>query len=588
MLRRSADHGPSSLQSILRGFWPYLPAVAILGLLASLADGVGVAFFIPLVSLLLPDQARATLPEPLGSIIGLFDRYDGPTRVMVLGAAIIALILLKGLLEGANTGLTASIQGRVGSRIREGLARCLLSIDYPFFLRADNNRLSHILASDSWLVIDALQWILRLIPAVAGLLVFGGLLAWLNVKLFLVVLAGSAAMQAVLSQLEQRQKRLSFEFLDRNQRLWKRLSTLIQAPRVIRLFGQQEREEQRTSRAIDQLRKTVVVGQAAKAFAGPVTDVLVAVICLTVVVIGYRGGMSVPAIAVFLLLMTRAQPHAKAIINARFSIASLRSSFGEVDWLLSQRLPRLDDQGTTSGIRLDREIAIDSVCYTYPDGTMALDSVSATIQPGVATAIIGESGSGKTTLVNLLCRLIEPMSGEIRLGDLPIRDCDRRDWARSIAVAGQGSELVPGTVLENIAYACPHASIAEIEDVARAAGADEFIALLPQGYETAVGPSGLGLSGGQRQRIGLARALMRRPDLLILDEATSAVDAVTERKIMKLIAEHRFFRTLLIVSHRPSTIAACQYGIVLDKGRVSQAGPLEHLPYYRKMAGDSR
>jgi subfamily B ATP-binding cassette protein MsbA len=206
----------------------------------------------------------------------------------------------------------------------------------------------------------------------------------------------------------------------------------------------------------------------------------------------------------------------------------------------------------------------------------------------VATALMGESGSGKTTLVNLLCRLLEPQSGDIRLGDDDIRQFDPEAWRRRVAVAGQDSELVVGTVFDNIAYGRPDASMADVAEAAAAAGAEEFIAALPQGYDTRVGPSGFSLSGGQRQRIGLARALMARPDLLILDEATNAVDAAAEAEIMKLIGQGRFFRTALIISHRKLTLSHCEFGIVLRDGRVTDAGALHDLPYYREMAGEPR
>jgi len=188
-------------------------------------------------------------------------------------------------------------------------------------------------------------------------------------------------------------------------------------------------------------------------------------------------------------------------------------------------------------------------------------------------------------LVNLLCRLVEPEAGDIRLGDGAIDRFGPNQWRHRIAVAGQDNELVSGTVAENIAYGRPDASIAEIEAAARAVGADSFIAALPQGYDTLVGLHGLSLSGGQRQRIGVARALLRNPDLLILDEATSAVDALSDREIVKLATEHRHFRTLLIVSHRKTTVAACELGIVLSDGRVAEAGRLADLAYFQRMAG---
>jgi len=174
----------------------------------------------------------------------------------------------------------------------------------------------------------------------------------------------------------------------------------------------------------------------------------------------------------------------------------------------------------------------------------------------------------------------------IRLGDAAIDTIDPASWRRRIAIAGQDSDLVTGTVAENIAYGRPDAPFAEIEAAARATGADAFIAALPEGYDTPVGPQGINLSGGQRQRVGVARALLLNPDLLIFDEATNAVDALSDMEIMKLASEHHHFRTLVIVSHRKTTVAACQSGIVLDQGKVVEAGPLAGLAYFRQMAGD--
>src|SRR5207253_952939 len=252
-------------------------------------------------------------------------------------------------------------------------------------------------------------------------------------------------------------------------------------------------------------------------------------------------GMSLPAVTAFLLLLTRTQPHARTISQARLGIASFEGSLREVEWLLDQPGRMAGEREQDGGIRLDQPIVFDNVSFTYPNGHRAIDGVSCTITPGVATALLGESGSGKSTLVNLLCRLVEPEAGDIRLGDSAIDGFDPGQWRGRIAVAGQDNELVNGTVAENIAYGRPDAGAAEIEAAARAVGADTFIAALPQGYDTVVGLHGLSLSGGQRQRIGLARALLLNPDLLILDEATSAVDALSDREIVKLATEHRHF-----------------------------------------------
>ena len=586
MLRRTTDHGRSPLVPFTLG--RFLPLVGALGLLASLLEGAGIGLFIPLIALLSSNSGGTGMPRLIGAVAAQFNGYEPQTRAAILASAIFALILLKGIVQAANDSLAAYVEGRIGADIRQAVASKLLDLDYPFFLVTDGARLSHIVATDCWFVQDAAHSTLALIPAAMGLLVFAALLAWLNLKLFLVVAVGGVAVQAMLRLFERRQQQLGTEFTARNQRLWERLLTLVQAPRVIRLFGQQRREEQRTSAAIERLRHNVIASQTTKAIAQPAMDAMVALLFLAVLIAGYRDGMSLAAITVFLLLLTRAQPHARRISTARFSLASLRGSLGEVEWLLSQPSPPAERHPKAPELRIDRDIVLEDVSYDYPDGSRVIDGLSATLPAGATIALMGESGSGKTTLVNLLCRLLEPQSGAIRLGEDPIGDFDPRSWCRRIAVAGQDSELVTGTVFENIAYGRSDASMEDVAEAARAAAAEEFIAALPQGYDTRLGPSGFSLSGGQRQRIGLARALLARPDLLILDEATNAVDAATEAEIMKLIGEDRFFRTAIVISHRKHTLGRCEYGIVLAKGRVSEAGRLPDLCYFREMAGEPR
>jgi len=583
MLRRaSARKWP--LADIRRKYLPYVPLVAALGLLASLLEGAGIGLFIPLLALLMAEPAQ--MPHLLGELMALFPSGSVREQSIYLGAAILGLILLKDLVQALNGCLLAALGARIGADVRNGLARTLLSVDYPFFLRYDLARLTRIMATDSWFVVEAARSALALIPAAASLIVFGLLLAYLNFKLFLLVLLGAACIQALIYLFEQRQGRLSHEFTASSEALWQRLLTLLQAPRVVRLFGQEAREQERSEAAIDRLKRSLRASSSLTAFIHPAVDALLALLFVTVLLAGYWGGMSVPAITAFLLLLTRTQAPARTISQSRLGIASFEASLREVEWLLSQAGQPADDAQQDDAPRLDRPIAFDEVSFAYPNGTHALDRVTCTIEPGVATALLGESGAGKSTLVNLLCRLVEPQAGCIRLGETSVRDVRPEHWRSRIAVAGQDNELVGGTVAENIAYGRPDASFADLEAVARAAGAHDFIAALPQGYDTPVGPTGLGLSGGQRQRIGVARALLLNPDLLIFDEATSAVDALSDREIVKLATEHRHFRTLLIVSHRKTTVAACEHGIVLADGRVAEAGTLANLAYFQQMAGD--
>ena len=585
MLRRAGGRRESPLADIRRRILPSVPLVAALGLLASLLEGAGIGLFVPLLALMLDPAASAAVPEPLRSLVTLFDDAGTQRQILLFGMAIVALIVLKNVVQALNDCLLVSIRARIGRDIRRGLARSLLSVDYPFFLEQDKARLTRIVATDSWLVVEAAGLTLALIPAVTALLVFSVLLALLDLKLFLLVLIGSAVVQAVIYAFERRQRRLSHKFTQSSQLVWLRHLTVLQAPRVIRLFGQQEREEERAGVAIEQLWRSLRAANYLNALVHPAIDTLIALLFVTLLLIAYWSGMSIPVITAFLLLLTRAQPHARTINRARLDIAAIEGSTHEVEWLLSQGNSTVVRPEAPDDLRLDRSIVLEDVSYAYPNGSRAIDGVTLTIEPGTTTALLGESGSGKTTLVNLLCRLIVPQSGSMRLGEKDVGAIEPDAWRLRIAVAGQDSDLVSGTVAENIAYGRPDAAAEDIEAVARAAGAHGFITALPLGYETPVEGQGLNLSGGQRQRIGVARALLLNPDLLIFDEATNAVDALSDMEIMKLTAEHRYFRTLLLVSHRKTTIAACEQGVVLSDGKVTEAGPLATLDYFRTMSG---
>jgi subfamily B ATP-binding cassette protein MsbA len=308
-----------------------------------------------------------------------------------------------------------------------------------------------------------------------------------------------------------------------------------------------------------------------------------ALLFVGVLVLGYRLGVSLASVAAYLVLLARAQPYAVTFGRARVEYASMYSSIGRVSWLLGQSPSSQSIGGSRTVASIDAAIEFDCVSYRYPDGRLALEEASFTIRPGVATALIGKSGAGKTTIVNLLCRIVEPSSGEIRHAGLPLPTVSPNEWRDRIAVAGQDVDLLDGTIEENISYGVRSVTHEEIVEAAKAARVHDFIEALADGYASHVTLHGLNLSGGQRQRIGLARALIRKPDLLILDEAVSAVDALSEREIVNIIRERRGFKTALVISHRQSSLQACEDAIVVEAGQVKSAGPLQSVSYFGTM-----
>lgn len=286
------------------------------------------------------------------------------------------------------------------------------------------------------------------------------------------------------------------------------------------------------------------------------------------------GKLSMGALIASVILTGRALTPLAQIAQTLTRISQTRTAYRAIERMMQAETERPAGKRYLARDRLAGGVSLHKVSFSYPgasDGS--LDDVSLEIAPGEKVAILGPIGSGKSTLARLMLGLYAPSSGSVRMDGTDIRQIDPDDLRRNIGSVLQDAWLFSGSLRDNITLGAPHASDAELLESARLAGVEDFAASRADGLDRMIGERGEGLSGGQRQSVALARALLGRPPVLLLDEPTSAMDAMTERAVIARLKDHLGERTLIVVTHRPSLLELVDRVIVMGQGRIVQDGP---------------
>jgi len=287
------------------------------------------------------------------------------------------------------------------------------------------------------------------------------------------------------------------------------------------------------------------------------------------------GVMTIGTLVAFTTLQNTLFRPITGLLSTGVSVISSLALFARIFEYLDLPVD-VDDPAHPVGIdpaRVAGHVRLEDVSFAYPGaGRPAVSGVDLDVPAGRTLALVGETGSGKTTLASLIARLYDPSSGSVRIDGIDVRDIRLADLSAIVGVVSQETYLLHTTVRENLRYAKPGATDAEIEDAARAAQIHDLISGLPDGYDTMVGSRGHRFSGGEKQRLAIARTLLRDPRVLVLDEATSALDTETERAVQKAFDNLAEGRTTITIAHRLSTVRGADQIVVLDHGRIAETG----------------
>ncbi|MEQ8965584.1 MAG: ABC transporter ATP-binding protein [Azospirillaceae bacterium] len=562
----------------LRALWPaiadkkpWLAGMVVLGFVASFVETLGVSF----VVLLLFGAIRG--PESIGgdgATAGLLDTIYGVATWVVgdsligLAVLIAAAVLIKSLVVGAYSVLAAWVQYTVHHRVREAIYARYMEVAYDDIARQDYGTLANTLIGESWEVSSVVQALSRILINLASMTVYGLFVLALSWPLGLMAAVGGLVVVAVLRLARDRLRRLGRRATGLNEALTESAFSGLQAMRTIRAFGAEAREVARFATVSRRVSRVFVRLTALDHLIRPGTEMLSLVMLGAVIALSFAIGNTTAVTVAVVALLWRLQPQMREIEHNLVTLAGKEYAVGVVARAIDRRGKRFPPEGTVRFEGLREAIVAEDLGYTHPGSSEpTLTGLSFTIPRGETVAVAGPSGAGKSTLVNLLLKLYEPAAGTIRVDGTPLPEIERSSWLARIALTGQDVDLIEGTIAENLRLGSPLAGDAVLRAALAEADILDFVDGLPDGIETRVGERGLRLSGGQRQRLALARALVGEPEILILDEATNAVDAGSETRIMERLRRSRPSLTLIVIAHRGTVLDLADRRIFLEAGR---------------------
>lgn len=543
-----------SLSALLSYAWPYrwkLAIVTVLSLLGALA------------SLAIPWLAAQLLG-------GVLDASEARLELVV--PLLIAALLLLTLLSVANSLVSASVSARILADLRESVYGHIQCLPLAFH---DQNRQGELITLMSWDVAMLSGFISGSVAASFSAVITAAgsmiILFWIDPGLALVLPITIPAFYIAMKFSGRRLRAISGHVRSAEGQVMSRLEQNLQMLPAIKSFAREEIEQRDYDADVETARRLRIEEARIYAILGPAMQLLVGLGVVAVILLASRGIASreMDASQLFGFLL-----YAALLTRPIGTLADLYGQFNGARGSL-ERLAKVLEEEREPGYRATGtveashgEIVFDGVWFAYPGREDILRAASITVRSGEIVAITGENGAGKTTLVRLLMGLYRPRQGTIFLGGQDISEIQLQDLRRQIGYVPQRALLFNGSVHANIAYGLESEDEVAVERAARLAQAWDFIAKLPQGLDTVIGDHGVRLSGGQRQRIALARALIKDPPVLILDEATSMYDLEGEAAFVDACSSALSGRTVLLITHRPASLALADRELKIADGKI--------------------
>jgi len=500
-------------------------------------------------------------------------------QIVFVLTLIIALRVLRLFVNLVNDIVSTKISARIVNDMKKIIFKSIDRLSVSFFTNRSTGGLMNQVNNDAnriyWFFVEGVPVIIinvaQFVTVFVIMMIINPLLTLLSLMLVPIVIM-------LIGRLFRHSQKLHFRRYSKERSMNSLLSDLLTGIRVVKTFSREKTEAKRFDKVSTQLANESKKASYYGSTAFPMVNLL---IYIGVIVIWGVGGWMIitDSFGMTYGMLLTFIAYIGMIYDPLYQFVNMMQAASESMNAMSRLLEIMDAvpevRQSENPIRkevFDGAVSFKNVKFSYIKNRRVIDGISFDIEAGGNIGIVGHTGSGKSTIVNLLMRLYDVDEGEILIDGINIKDLALQDIHRNVSIVSQETYLFVGTILENIRYACPEATEQEVIEAAKAAGAHDFIIKLPDAYETKVGFGYTDLSGGEKQRISIARALLRNPRILILDEATAAMDTQTERRIQDTLDSLSQGRTTITIAHRLSTLRNADYLIVIENKKMAEYG----------------
>ncbi len=572
------------LGRMLRLLLPYKPLVAVC--LVLMAAGAGLGLVPPLITKWVMDLVfvpAAGGPAPEQSMGYIFGEAGSVQLLLALGGIMLLMLIIPSIVEGLHSYISAWMGNRIVVDLSNRTFSHMMRLSLSFYHHEETGRVMSRITRDVSRIHRFLST--RLFALVRDVLTISavvGFMIALHWKLALIVLTPIPVL-AITSEVARRKVHRIYHMLWRRYAAINRfLADVIPGIRVVKAFARGHDETHRFEGIMDRVFAREMQATRVQVFVRPVFRLATGVGHVLVYVAGglmliFKRGISIGDLQAFTQLMWRFYQPVMDMARALPEFERAATSADRVFDVLDSE-PELETEDRVVEMPPIRgRVEFRNVSFGYEPDELVLKDMSFSVEPGEMIGLVGHSGAGKTTVINLVCHFYKVDEGHILIDGQDLTEVKVESLRNQIGIVSQEPFLFSGSIGENIAYGKPDASPLDVVAAAKAANAHEFIVNFPEGYDTLVGERGMRVSGGERQRIAIARAILKNPRILILDEATASVDTETEEKIQQAL--HRLIagRTTFAIAHRLSTLKYANRLFVLEEGRLVESGTHEEL-----------